>query len=179
MRTQPDTAASCHRTKLLRFAETICLQLRSDVGPTEGGTDRGKHVTITVLPHRILMNHRRTVDRLADLAWVQVDKGRNGVPFTLKRPCEGLSHRSCATHYHVSAGDPLLQEQSLAAPKCAFVISSVGTRKPGWRFPPLQQFFGHLAEFMAPLLQVLFETEDHLEGAKALVEKREPVYKGK
>jgi len=36
-----------------------------------------------------------------------------------------------------------------------------------------------LGEFMAPLLQVLFETEDHLEGARAFVEKREPVYKGR
>ena len=36
-----------------------------------------------------------------------------------------------------------------------------------------------LDEFMAPLLQVLFQTEDHLEGAKAFIEKREPVYKGR
>ncbi len=36
-----------------------------------------------------------------------------------------------------------------------------------------------LSEFMAPMQQALFETEDHLEGARAFAEKREPVYKGK
>ena len=36
-----------------------------------------------------------------------------------------------------------------------------------------------LAAFMAPMQQALFETEDHLEGAKAFAEKREPVYKGR
>ena len=36
-----------------------------------------------------------------------------------------------------------------------------------------------LADFMAPVLQVLFETEDHMEGARAFTEKREPVYKGR
>ena len=36
-----------------------------------------------------------------------------------------------------------------------------------------------LAGFMAHMQQVLFETEDHLEGAKAFAEKREPVYKGR
>jgi len=36
-----------------------------------------------------------------------------------------------------------------------------------------------LAAFMTPMQQALFETEDHLEGAKAFAEKREPVYKGR
>ena len=36
-----------------------------------------------------------------------------------------------------------------------------------------------LSEFMAPLMQVLWETEDHLEGARSFAEKREPVYKGR
>jgi len=36
-----------------------------------------------------------------------------------------------------------------------------------------------LAAFMAPMQQALFETEDHLEGARAFAEKREPVYKGR
>ena len=36
-----------------------------------------------------------------------------------------------------------------------------------------------LANFMAPMQQALFETEDHLEGARAFAEKREPVYKGR
>lgn len=36
-----------------------------------------------------------------------------------------------------------------------------------------------LAAFMAPMQQALFETEDHLEGAKSFAEKREPVYKGR
>ena len=36
-----------------------------------------------------------------------------------------------------------------------------------------------LAAYMAPMQQALFETEDHLEGARAFAEKREPVYKGR
>jgi 1,4-dihydroxy-2-naphthoyl-CoA synthase len=36
-----------------------------------------------------------------------------------------------------------------------------------------------LSEFMAPMQQALWETEDHLEGARAFAEKREPVYKGR
>jgi 2-(1,2-epoxy-1,2-dihydrophenyl)acetyl-CoA isomerase len=36
-----------------------------------------------------------------------------------------------------------------------------------------------LTEFMAPMQQVLWETEDHLEGARSFAEKREPVYKGR
>jgi len=36
-----------------------------------------------------------------------------------------------------------------------------------------------LAQFMLPIQQALFETEDHLEGARAFAEKREPDYKGR
>jgi enoyl-CoA hydratase/carnithine racemase len=36
-----------------------------------------------------------------------------------------------------------------------------------------------LADFMTPLQQALGETEDHLEGARAFAEKRDPDYKGR
>lgn len=36
-----------------------------------------------------------------------------------------------------------------------------------------------IAQFTGNLLSLLFETEDHLEGARAFVEKREPEYKGR
>lgn len=36
-----------------------------------------------------------------------------------------------------------------------------------------------LAEFLAPMQQILGESEDHLEGAKAFAEKRDPDYRGR
>ncbi len=36
-----------------------------------------------------------------------------------------------------------------------------------------------LDNFMAAMLETLFETEDHLEGARAFAEKREPIFKAR